>query len=253
MSRATALFRLHLTGLVVAWLGGWLSAAPAGLWDDRGVKVVQTLEMRFPASLLLEGITQGQVRAVLEVDASGKLEDFLVTGYTHRELAHELQRSLSTFEFEPARQRGAPVRCRFEVLFSFEAHGAVVSIAPMSTVNAHLRSVLSEPMVAQTARMTELDQPLAIVEQISPSHPGWVLSPPVASGRVQIDFYIDGDGRPRMPVVLRATREEFAAAAVDALLRWRFAPPTREGRPVAVRVVQEFVFAPPSARESTSS
>lgn len=253
MSRGLTLIRLHLTSLAFALLGGGVSAAPAEFWEDRGVKVIQTTEMRFPASLLLEGITHGAVRTVLEVDADGKLADFLITGYTHRELALELQRSLATFEFTPARQRGEPIRCRFEVLFSFEAHGAVLSLSPMSSMSAYLRDAITDPMLPQVARTTELDQPLAAVEQPSPRHPGKALSPPVHDGRVQVDFYIDGDGRPRMPVVLRATREEFAVAAIEALLQWRFAPPTRAGRPVAVRVVQEFRFTPEPAGESRSS
>lgn len=216
----------------------------AEFWDDRNVKVIQTIEMRFPPSLLLDGVTQGRVRAVLEVDASGKLDDFLITAFTHPELGTELARGLPSFEFEPARQRGQSIRCRFEVEFGFEAHGAVISMTPMATVGSHLRGALHDPLMVVLARTTELDQPLAAHHQISPGHPGRALPASDTPGHVTVDFYIDPEGRPRMPVVLRATREEFAMATLDALLQWRFLPPRRQGRPVLVRVVQDFIFPP---------
>lgn len=246
------MLRVQLFGCVLACAGPPLVRA-ADLWDDRNVKVIQTTDMRFPPALLLDGITQGRVRVVLEVNHEGKLDDFLMTGFTHRELAVELQQSLPTFEFEPARQRGRPIRCRMEVEFGFEAHGAVVSLSPMASVGAHLRGALTDPMIAVLARLTELDAPLNAIQQVSPAHPGRSLSPLAPTGRVKLDYYIDGEGRPRMPVVVGATHEAFAHAAVDALLQWRYAAPTRQGRPVLVRVVQEFVFGPPTVAPARSS
>jgi outer membrane biosynthesis protein TonB len=43
--------------------------------------------------------------------------------------------------------------------------------------------------------------------------------------------------------VLKTTDETYAQAAVGALSQWRFEPPTRRGKPVAVRVQQKFVFS----------
>lgn len=45
-----------------------------------------------------------------------------------------------------------------------------------------------------------------------------------------------------MPVVVSSPHEGLAQAAVDALTRWRFNAPTRSGKPVSVRVRQEFIF-----------
>jgi hypothetical protein len=41
---------------------------------------------------------------------------------------------------------------------------------------------------------------------------------------------------------MKASHVEFAVAAADALMEWRFTPPTYQGRPIMVRMVQEFVF-----------
>jgi len=64
----------------------------------------------------------------------------------------------------------------------------------------------------------------------------------VTKGSAVIDFYIDSEGHPRMPVAQKASHVEFAVAAADALMQWRFEPPTHRGRPITVRMVQEFVF-----------
>ncbi len=244
------MLRTQITGIVLGLLLGPSDVPAAGFWDDRPVKIIQNLDMQFPPSLLMDGITRGEVRAVLEVDSDGKLTDFLVTVFTHQALAMEMQRSLTGFTFEPARQRGAPIACRFETVFSFEARGVVLSLTPSTSATAQFRGTLAEPAISLLVRPIELDRPVAVRYRVRPFHPGRSLTPPIPEGKVQVDFFVDGDGRPRMPVVLRASHERFAVAAVDALLQWRFEPPTRQGQPVLVHVTQEFVFSsesPPPA------
>ena len=219
-------------------------AGASDLWDDRPVKVRQTVDMSFPASLLNAGVSHGDVRVVLVVDADGKLIDFLCTVYTFRELALELQRMLPTFEFEPARQRGEPIAARFEVVFNFEARGAVVSLTPATASGARLNRTIEQPPIVMLATLAQLDRPLTVVQHVAPFHPGKALKPPLATGSVSIDFYVDGEGKPRMPVVSRSSHPSFADAAIAAFEQWRFAPPTRDGMPVIVRAVQTFQFTP---------
>jgi hypothetical protein len=87
-----------------------------------------------------------------------------------------------------------------------------------------------------------LDEPVRTIHVVPPQHPGKRVSPPLQPFAV-IDFYIDMEGRPRMPVVLRAAHESYGIAAADALMQWRFAPPTRQGRPMIVRATQLFTFS----------
>jgi TonB family protein len=79
------------------------------------------------------------------------------------------------------------------------------------------------------------------VQTVPPRHPGAPVAPD-SGGKAVVDFLVDEQGTPRMPVVLSSTHELFGEAAVDAISRWRFQPPTCGGRPVVVRVSQEFVF-----------
>jgi TonB family protein len=66
-------------------------------------------------------------------------------------------------------------------------------------------------------------------------------------GRVSVGFYIDEQGRVRMPSVSIETNEaneELAAAAVTAVSQWQFETPTCKSRPVLVLAQQEFSFKP---------
>jgi TonB family protein len=58
-----------------------------------------------------------------------------------------------------------------------------------------------------------------------------------------VEFVVDEDGRARLPRVVKATHESFGHAAASGVASWRFAPPTRGGRAVAVRAQVPFSFA----------
>jgi TonB family protein len=217
-------------------------AAPGDFSDNRSLKIIQTTPANFPDHLAVQGIREGEVRAVLSINADGKLADCLVIAYTHPDFAREVLSSVRSWEFEPPYERGQPVHTRAEVTFSFHARGMVLSLSPADTVAMQWNGILNPRMVSYVAKSTELDRPLTVIDAVSPRHPGNLISPARPTGTVTLDFYIDAEGRPRMPVVRRASHELFAHAALEALSQWKFAPPTRGGQPAVVRVTQEFNF-----------
>jgi hypothetical protein len=221
-------------------------AFASDLWDERPLRIVQTVPANFPEALAAEGVREGEVRALLTVDADGTLVDCLVTAYTHLELADELVANLRDWDYEPARHRGEPVGSRVEVVFNFQARGMVVSLTPLNAVAMSTNRLVRPALTSLLCRPSELDEPVRAIHVVPPHHPGKHVSLPTPQPTAVIDFYIDMEGRPRMPVVLRAAHELYASAAVDALLQWRFAPPSRHGRPVIVRATQVFAFSEPS-------
>jgi TonB family protein len=209
---------------------------------DTPLKIIQTTESNFPPALAAEGIHEGEVRVVIVIDADGKLADFLVTSFTHPAFAREVLSSLRAWEYEPAREHGKPVGMRTEATFYFEARGMVLSVSPHDLLSGQANRMFGSAPTLLLANAADLDQPLTAIEVVQPRHPGKSIKPAQPRGTATLDFYVDAEGRPRMPVVIRASHEWFGAAAAQALAQWRFSPPTREGRGVAVRVVQEFVF-----------
>ncbi len=61
-------------------------------------------------------------------------------------------------------------------------------------------------------------------------------------GYVLAAYIVDTEGLVRDPVILKATGARLAAAAMDAMGRWRFSPATLGGSPVASTAAQEFTF-----------
>lgn len=233
--------------LIVATAGSAVLAggsARAAAPESTPLKLIQNFDVTFPPRLLAEGVTSGQVRAVLHVGPDGRLLDSLILAYSHEPLADELAACLREWTFAPARSRGEPVATRSEIHFEFSATGAVLSLTAVEAVTA-LNRWIPNPLVTLLCPASQLDRPLAARETVTPVHPGARFRNVPAAGEAVIDFYVDSAGQPRMPAIARATHDYFGAAALDALAQWRFLPPTRLGQPVCVRVRQLFQFNAP--------
>lgn len=206
------------------------------------LRIEQTVEPQFPHVLSLTHLTSGEARVVVNIDADGRLVDWLVSGYTHKAFADEAVSVLKQWRYIVPTERGAPIGIRTELRFEFEATGRVVSLMAIETPEVLLKQMGIGPhMVTRVCNLQELDRTIAPVNPVTPSYP---RPAGVATGTrsVLVDFYVDETGQPRMPVVVNAAHEVLAQAAIGALNRWRFTAPTRAGKPVSVRVRQEFIF-----------
>lgn len=206
------------------------------------LRIEQTIEPRFPHALTLTHLTSGEVRVVIDIDESGRLADWLVTGYTHQAFADEAVSALQAWRYVAPTEGGHPFGVRTELRFRFEATGRVVSLMAIDTPEVLLKQMGIEPhLIARVCALHELDRPIAPVNPVAPSYPR-PAGASAAARSVLVDFYVDESGQPRMPVVVSSAHEVLARAAVGALNRWRFNTPTRAGKPVSVRVRQEFIF-----------
>lgn len=220
-------------------------AVAAGQTETKGIqplRIIQTIEPQFPLSLNTMTTSRGEASVLINVDAKGKLVDWLVISYTQKAFADEAVRALKEWSFEPARRAGEPIAIRSTVTFTFQADRKVMSVIPTEYYDIFVRSWRGERVISQVCRPQDLDAPLQTVKTLQPRYAP-VAKSPGEHRRVLLDFYVDETGRPRMPVVLQASDTLFGAAAVDALDQWRFAAPTRGRQPVAVHVQQEFVQA----------
>ena len=222
----------------VCAIAGCLFGAPlSGHAALTPFRVEQTVELRFPTSLLLDAVYSGDVWVLVSVGADGRLADALVTRYTHRELVGEALYAVGRWRFEPARRDGQAVRACAELHIRFEATGAVVSLDQMTRVTSLSAFARQNQVTRAVCRASELDRPLTTVRVVTPAAP-----PQAGGGKAVIDFIIDEKGQPRMPVLVSTTAAEYSALAASALAQWQFTPPTRRGQPVAVPARQEFVF-----------
>ncbi len=86
---------------------------------------------------------------------------------------------------------------------------------------------------------------LRMVRDYTPRYPYDALDRHV-SGSVVVAFVVDPQGRTRdVHVLASSPRGVFDHAATDAVERWRYAPPTLDGKPASVPARIEIRFAPP--------
>lgn len=96
-----------------------------------------------------------------------------------------------------------------------------------------------QPTALVTLR--ELDEPLALARQ-TPMNDPRESHEVFPEQRVLVQFLIDAQGRPLFPAAPDVEDRRIGRAAIEGLLEWRFAPPRRNGQPVAVRATVPLVF-----------
>ena len=87
-----------------------------------------------------------------------------------------------------------------------------------------------------------LDKPLKIVFSPFPEYPRGLRNDNFV-GPVRLRFFVEPDGTVSNPSVVGSPSPALAALCLHAIMRWRFEPPTRAGKPVRVPATQEFVFS----------
>src|SRR5690606_30116386 len=105
-------FRSSLLFLGLAALAA--AQTPAG-GRFESMKVHATEMPRFPAVLVARGVTNGLVQVVAKVDETGRLEDWLVVGYSQPLLADLAVEALKEWQFTPARFDGQPTTAQSQI------------------------------------------------------------------------------------------------------------------------------------------
>lgn len=226
--------------ILVLGAAGLLATAPAQpAMEPVGVEV--TVEPQIPARLRMEGLRDGKVTFAVDVDAEGKLEDWLVLEASHHDLVAPCVEAIRRWRFTPARYDGARVPARTKFTLNISQTGAVVSRNTAEMMGEFMESLTGRPLDYRICRPDELDRPLEVITRVSPPY-GRDAERQGVSGRVTVYFFVDEQGNVRLPAVPAETHPYLSGIAVRAMRDWKFTPPTRDGRPVAVEVKQAFVF-----------
>jgi len=231
--------------LAAAALAPALHAAGAAPDDDNnGIVIHQTGRVLvFPPRMLQEGVPSGEVQVVISVDAKGQLTDLLVVGYTNPEFGDAVAAALKTWTYEPAHFHGQPWASRVDLLITFKSEVSVMVV----NLGLHYWERMTghwDQYTYKAYKLGDLDRiptPVTVVQPVLPRGDA-------ARGGahdVTVEFFIDEEGRVRVPTVERDQASDiYAAVMLAAVEQWRFEPPRRHGRPVLVLAQQEFNFRP---------
>lgn len=206
----------------------------------RALRAHQTVQPTFPRTLIDRGVVHGFARVVIDVDATGRLADWLVVGYSRREFSESAVAAVREWTFDPMIANGQPVPSQVLLAFNFEAKGVVISISADTPAIELMAPSLFEKNYGPCT-MRDLDgipEPRATLKAPYPAE----LHKRGVQGTVVVEFYIDESGVVRMPAVVSADFPELGDLAIEAVRSWSFAPPTRRGAPVLVHARQKFNF-----------
>lgn len=211
------------------------------------LKINQTEDPVYPQGLVDVGVTSGVASVAVAVDDTGRLTDYLVTSYSHPRFAENAVAALRKWTFEPAQVHGSPRASEADLTFQYEVEGVVVVSLTPFTSNELVRYKIAPNSTAYSALVPhQLDRIPIPRKIVNPPYP-MALARSSRGGHVSVDFYIDEEGRVRMPSVSRETNEaneNLAAIAVTTVGQWEFEPPMSKGRPVVLLARQDFEFKP---------
>lgn len=235
------LLRIAFVLLLVIGAAGLRAAQPAARPPmDAPWKVHQTVPAKFPVRLLEDGVLSGEAHVRVSLSAESELIDVLVTSCSHRDFGDEALRAIRSWRFVAARVEGHWVGVVGDMDFEFVAHGPVAIVrSPVGRGDA--RDERRGLLGYRAEGLSGLDRIPVPTHVVPPSFPrDWIGMG--VTGKATVEFFIDEEGRARVPVAIVADHPWLAGSAVAAVMRWRFAPPTRRGQPALVRAEQVFTF-----------
>ena len=215
---------------------------------------IQTLRLEkfvmpeFPSFVQMTGGKRGIVTVAIGRTSEGHVDDVLVLDSTHARLSHAVTSAVFQWRFaRPANQALPGGEIVPIVRFLFASTGvSVVSALTGGLADRTNAAERREDAPVILPGLDDLDPPPKILKQPMPTLKG-ALRDRVTSGQVRVKFFIDEEGRVRVPVVLEAASPELGEAALAAVALWRYEPPKIAGRPTIALETQMFQFGPASA------
>jgi len=218
--------------------------------DYQPVQLKRALESILPEDLRYLPMEDPKVVYWVNVDSAGNISDYLAVEATHYKLLERGEKKLLEAEFLSATRDGKSVPGKVSVTVTFydpeqRAWKSGLMSRPMgSTLNegteSRIYTISKDSFVYDESQPEELDKPLQLLE----SELCLVHEPdkPMEKGRVVVDYYVDHNGKVRIPQIISSDGDFLSLSALKTLEKTLFAPPLRKGNPTFVRVRQPFNF-----------
>ncbi len=210
---------------------------PPELQYDYPPRVKNAVQGVYPFDELEEG-TRAKATVKFAVQPDGKVtftngKDEVLSNFDRAARA-----MIQEFEFIPASKDGKPNWGLLAMEVKFDSGNEQV---PVSSSALHILRELrkKEPAILRANQVDKKIEPLVTRAPKFPSS----LAEAKANGEALIEFFIDEEGLVQLPRIVSATDPSFGYAGAQAISRWRFAPPTKDGKGVIVKARMPFVFS----------
>ncbi len=213
--------------------------SPAGLGPHE-----PDLKAEFPGSAATHGISRGSATVSVFINADNRATDFLVVNYTNAAFGTALLETVKTCQFHAAKLKGTAVAGRCDFTYRFETSRAILYASDASNLKG---DKISEPaLIYNAVSESKLDKALVFSNAVLPLMPEDFKPRDAKPVKVFVTFFIDEEGRVRIPNVESAVSPLLIPDALRAVLQWSFAPPQVKGKPVLVFTGRLVRFVPRS-------
>ena len=203
-----------------------------------------TLMVTYPGKAFSAGVPSGSATVGVMLDPQGRAVDFLLVRYTQPYFGEALLQEAKTLKFSPKRLLGIPVYGSFHFTYAFEAPAGLSNISSFDAFSRRIETVgggskyLYAPHSEKEIDRGQLE-PLRIDVPVLPAGYPLANNQPV---RVVVSFYVDEQGRVRLPNIESSLPAALMPRALAALQMWAFKPPTLMGEAVLVQAARALTF-----------
>ena len=229
--------------LAACCLAGLVVESPARTNEDQ-IGFQHFEEPIFPVVLKAEGIYSGFAEIIVDINEDGTVADWLPIRCNHPYFIDSVGYVVDDWIFEPKMENGEPVPAVRYLTINFSHEGIVLYSGNLTDMYLN-RLTRDHQVFNEVAKLSELDQlpePIHIVPPRLPSD----IPKEELTGEVTVTFFIDEEGKVRIPIVTDINAHlGLAGAAYHAIKDWRFKAPMVHGEKVVVKARQPFHFEPP--------
>ena len=207
----------------------------------QGLHLVKFVEPDFPTQLQTLGIPVGDVTLAVSRDSSGTPSDILTIESTHELFAVAAVTAVQQWRFTPSEAGNSLQTTPVVLRIRFSMQGVVFLDPTITTAesNALQSNPNNRPVLIPNLQMLDpAHQPVVAKMPVYPQ----LMAARGVEGEARVAFYIDREGKVRMPHVVAATTPEFGTAAMVAVADWRFAPPRKNNGPTIAADSWSFEF-----------
>ncbi len=202
------------------------------------------MHVAFPGRAVYEGVPEGNATVGVMLDREGKPVDFLLLRYTESFFGDALLEQARKQQYAPRRLLGVAVPGTFNFTYYFRPLGNVSTFSGFDAGKERNRKVGGNQKYSyEPHREADLDH-----GQLEPTRVAIPILPPALVERegpapkVLVSFYVDEQGRVRLPNVESVAAAELVTGALAAVQQWAFKPPVIKGTGVLVYAMRVLTF-----------
>ncbi len=202
------------------------------------------LSLSYPGKAFSAGVPTGSATVAVLIDDQGRAVDYLIVRYTQPFFGEALMEEAKLRTYSAKRLRTVAVPGVFHFTYEFEAPTGAGNISGFDAVNRRIEIVSGGPKLMYEPRK-ESEILGGQLETLHVEVPVFPANFPVPSGktvRALVSFYVDEQGRVRLPNVESSIPPTLVASALAAVRQWKFKPPVMQGKPVLVRTMRAVTF-----------